>query len=225
MNYKKNERKIVSSSECFNKGIAGNCSEECPYYKYEGCEIEEELMTGIEALEELKKGKVIRRKQWNPEYYIYLNRNGEVVDGTGNSGTVLVSSFLEDGWESFDNSEKAVDLIKVIKFKIDKLEKELKEIAEEVKVKEEVLHNEYIKLIKAKYNLTEKRMNSRFKFKNGFYNNEVFGKIKFDKKSNETIKIYHFKKNGELYENCFQIDYRWLEDTIWLDEINSDKEN
>lgn len=181
-------------------------------------------MTGIEALEELKKGKVIRRKQWNPEYYIYLNKDGEIVDDTGNSGTVLISSFLEDGWESFDNEEKAVDLIKVIKFKIYKLEKELKEIADEVKVKEEVLHNEYIKLIKAKYNLTEKRMNSKFKFKNGFYNNEVFGKIKFDKKSNETIKIYRFKKNGELYENCFQIDYRWLEDTIWLDEINNDLE-
>lgn len=181
-------------------------------------------MTGIEAFDELKKGKIIRRKQWNPEYYLYLNGNGEVVDDTGNSGTVLVSSFLEDGWESFDNEEKAVDLIKVIKFKIDKLEKELKEIAEKVKVKEEVLHNEYIKLIKAKYNLTEKRMNSRFKFKNGFYNNEVFGKIKFDKKSNGTIKIYPFKKNGELNENYLHIDYRWLEDIVWLDEI-SDKEN
>lgn len=186
-------------------------------------------MTGLEALEELEKGKVIRRKRWNPEYYLYLNKDGEIVDQNGYSGTILVSSlvssFLENEWKSFDNSEKAVDLIKVIKFKIDKLEKELKEIAEEVKVKEEVLHNEYIKLIKTKYNLTEKRMNSKFKFKNGFYNNEVFGKIKFDKKSNETIRIYRFKKNGELYENCFQIDYCWLEDAIWLDEINNDQED
>lgn len=101
MNYKKNERKIVSSFECFNKGITGNCGEECPYYKYEGCEIEEELMTGIEALSALKEGKKVRRKKWKKEYYIYVNENREVLDDTGHAGTVLVSDFFKDGWEIF----------------------------------------------------------------------------------------------------------------------------
>ena len=29
-------------SWCFNTGIMGYCNEECPYYKSEGCEIEDE---------------------------------------------------------------------------------------------------------------------------------------------------------------------------------------
>lgn len=101
MSYKEDERKIVSPSECFNEGIWGNCGEECPYYKFEGCEVEEELMTGIEALVALREGKKVRREKWKKEYYVYVNENGEVLDDTGHAGTVLVSSFLKDDWEIF----------------------------------------------------------------------------------------------------------------------------
>lgn len=54
MSCEKGYLKIVSPSECFNEGISGNCGENCPYYKFEGCEVEEELMTGIEALVALR---------------------------------------------------------------------------------------------------------------------------------------------------------------------------
>lgn len=33
-------KRYITSSECFDEGIAGNCGIECKYYGFEGCEFD-----------------------------------------------------------------------------------------------------------------------------------------------------------------------------------------
>lgn len=182
-------------------------------------------MTGIEALEALKNGKAVRGIKWNPRIYIILNEKGLLTDHMGYPASLVPSCFLEDNWELYDREIVGTKMVKVIEFKIEKLKKELQEIREKEKEKINELYDENIKLIKTKYNLTEKRMNSRFKIKNGFYVNDIFGKIEFDSRSSENIIIYKINKDGTVNEKQNYIFYGWLEHFIWLDEINNNKEN
>jgi len=182
-------------------------------------------MTGIEAIEALKDGKSIRGIKWHPRIFIYLNEKGIMTDHLGYPASLTPSCFLEDNWEIYNGEIVGTRMIKVIELKIEKLKKELQEIGEKEKEKVRELKDENIKLIKAKYNLTEKRMNSKFKIKNEFYVNDVFGKIEFDNKGSENILIYKINKNGNVSEKYIYVYHGWLNDAIWLDEINTDKED
>lgn len=105
-------------------------------------------MTGIEALEELKKGKAVRGINWYPEFYVYLNENGEIVDDTGHAGTLPASSFLNDDWEIYDKKKTGTRMIQVIENKIEQISNEILELQNQIIFKRSTLHKEEKKLNK-----------------------------------------------------------------------------
>lgn len=116
-------------------------------------------------------------------------------------------------------------IIKIRENKIKELEEELKELIEKTREKEKRIHDEYVALIKVKYELTEERMNSRFTFKEGFYRNAIFNKLEFLNGDTQYLSGNKVNKDGSISKKSVYIYKMWLEDIIWLDEINNDKEN
>ena len=62
-----------------------------------------------EAVEKLKKGYKIRRKNWiDIDYYIEVTNNGHIVDNSGSYrsiGIVSLSDLIEDAWELFKSED------------------------------------------------------------------------------------------------------------------------
>ena len=62
-----------------------------------------------EAVEKLKKGYKIRRKNWiDIDYYIEVTNNGQIVDNNGlyrSIGIVSLSDLTEDAWELFKTED------------------------------------------------------------------------------------------------------------------------
>lgn len=103
-------------------------------------------MTGVEALEALKNGKAIRGIKWYPEFYVYLNEDGEIVDDTGHTGTLPASCFLNDDWEIYDKKKTGTRMIQVIENKIEKIFNEIKGLESQITLKRATLHEEEKKL-------------------------------------------------------------------------------
>lgn len=108
-------------------------------------------------------------------------------------------------------------IIKIRENKIKELEEELKELMEKIREKEKRIHDEYVELIKVKYDLTENKMNSKFTFKQGFYRNVIFGKLEFLEKDNRYLAAYKINKDGTVSKKSLYVYELSLQDIIWID--------
>lgn len=63
-------------------------------------------MNILEAMQALKDGKKIRKRQWeNMNFYIQLNRNFQIVDPQGDVAAMNTYKLGGDEWELYDDTE------------------------------------------------------------------------------------------------------------------------
>lgn len=64
-------------------------------------------MNAIEAMQALKDGKKIYKKQWSDEefYYVELNENNQIIDQQGEFSYICTENLTADDWELYDDTE------------------------------------------------------------------------------------------------------------------------
>lgn len=68
------------------------------------CDRKGNEMNSKGAMQELLNGKKIRRKAWASEFYIYLSKNGVILDGNNNKDEAVFCN--ESIWELFAEQPK-----------------------------------------------------------------------------------------------------------------------
>ena len=110
----------------------------------------------------------------------------------------------------------------LIRYNIEKFEIELKFLERKIREQKKTIHDEYVRWIKCKYNLTEERMNSKFIFEKGDWSDIIFDKLEFREDNERYLMAYRADRQGNIMKWIF---HERLKDIVWLDEINTNKEN